>query len=127
MGDSKNFIYKDQEKIRLKKRITRILTIFIFLQLIEFFALEAPNAFRELNESGYFSRAGIIFLLCLVAFIKLIKSLFSHYFLYITIMNALGLLFCDQISFNYSKIFRKKLNKYYFIINLIILKKYLII
>ena len=52
MGDSKNFIYKDQEKIRFK----RILTIFIFLQLIEFFVIEAPNDFRELNESGYFSR-----------------------------------------------------------------------
>ena len=56
MGDSKNFIYKDQETIRLKKRITRILTIFIFLQLIEFFVIEAPNDFRELNESGYFSK-----------------------------------------------------------------------
>ena len=109
MGDSKNFIYKDQEKIRLKKRITRILTIFIFLQLIEFFALEAPNAFRELNESGYFSRAGIIFLLCLVAFIKLIKSLFSHYFLYITIMNALGLLFCDPDIIQLFKDFSQKI------------------
>ena len=44
-----------------------------------------------------------------VAFIKLIKSLFSHYFLYITIMNALGLLFCDPHIIQLFKDFSQKI------------------
>ena len=96
MSDSSKMLEKkDQEKFRLRKRIIRIITIFLILQLLEFFILEAPNSFRELSESGYLSRAAIIFLIFLVAFIKLIKSFISHYFIYITIMNVLFLLLDD--------------------------------
>ena len=50
MSDSSKMIEKkDQEKFRLRKRIIRIITIFLILQLLEFFILEAPNSFRELS------------------------------------------------------------------------------
>ena len=103
MRDSSKMLVKDQEKFLLKKRISKIITIFLILQLLEFFILEAPNSFRELSESGYFSRSAIIFLLFLVACIKLIKSFISHYFIYITIMNALFLLLNDPDFSNHSK------------------------
>ena len=95
MSDSGKMHLNNQEKLITKKRITRVVIIFLILQLLEFFILEAPGAFRNLNESGCFQNSSIIFLLCLLAFLRIIKSFISHYFMYVAIMNALELLLSD--------------------------------
>ena len=74
MSDSVKMHLNNQEKLIIKKRITRVVIIFLILQLLEFFILEALGAFRDLYESGCFQNSSIIFLLGLLAFLRIIKS-----------------------------------------------------
>ena len=84
MSDSSKMIEKkDQEKFRLRKRIIRIITIFLILQLLEFFILEAPNSFRELSESENYIKSSNYFFNIPCGFYKINqKFYFTLFYLY---------------------------------------------